>query len=206
MALFYQGPRPVLRGRNAKNNINPYTGKVEKFSNWSIFNTEHIWDGAPNTAVQPGAGLYPHGLNLSRVFRGLENKEQPLDGPGLGPRLDGARYNPLLSRSAGNNKVFKSAYGHAPDTPVSPSGQLYWYSNFKFHGLRQPLAAVGHAARNIGAAGTANSFGRFLPENPDPTRKDPLTGVTYGQALPVDNTNKYGHNRVNEWHGIRKAL
>lgn len=205
--IYYTGPRPVLRGRNAKNNINPYTGKVENYSNWSIFNTEHVFDGYPETNHIPGSGLYPHGLKLSRLFTGKENNEQPLKNSGIGPRQLDGRYGPLLNRAAGNAKVFKSAYGHLPDTPVFPSGQLYWYSNYVFHGLRQLLLNPGHIERKIGATGTANTFGEFIPDNPDPSRKNPLTKSGYGQTVPATHdTDPYGHNKVNEWFGVRKIL
>lgn len=211
--MAYSGPRPIFPILDGDDNINSYTGEVEKYSNWSIFNPVHLLQDAPLEDHTPGEGRHPHDLHMSRVFQGLEDDEQPLREAGDGPRLSGFRYGPYLNRAAGNNLVFKASYGHAPGTPIAPSGQIYWYSNFVFGGLtqEQPLKDPGHAPRLIGATGTASTFGRFIPEDPDPTRTDPLTGTDYGQTVPTTNTvedNPYGRNRVNEWFGVpsSKAL
>lgn len=206
----YTGSRFIFPVLDGDDNINPYTGDVEKYSNWSIFNPVHLLDGAPYATHVPGTGRHPHDLFMSRVFQGYEDGVQPLKDAGDGTRLDGFRYGPWENKAAGNNLVFKSAYGHAPGTPVFPSGQLYWYSNYVYAGLTQdqPLIDPGHTARLIGATGTASTFGRFIPDDPDPTRVDPITGEDYGQTVPATNTvedNPYGRNRVNEWFGVPSA-
>lgn len=207
--MTYSGPRPIFPVLDGDDNVNPYTGEVEKYSNWSIFNTSHLLEGTPRNNHVPGEGRHPHGLKMSRLFEGLEDAEQPLDGPGLGARqtYDG-RYGPLENKAAGNNKVFKAVYGHAPGTPVEGTGQLYWWSNFEYAGLDESKQLVdpGHAARAIGATGTANTFGRFNPNDPSGRNDSEIADGTFGKAVPAtSDSEQIGFNKVNEWHGVTSA-
>lgn len=199
MATFYHGYRNVTKGRNANDNINPYTHKVEKYSNWSIFNPSHVLDGAPNQNVVPGAGKFPHDIHMERVFTGLENAIQPIKNAGSGPRIEGMRYRPLENKAAGNNKVFKSVYGHAPGTPVIPGGQLYWYSNLIYLGIPpRPLTITHHLV--------AATFEHFGPNDPGSKNvgKDPVENP--GNTRVFDQTNDaYAHQRVLEWKGVTSA-
>ncbi len=198
MAVFYLGPRPVLRGRSSTGNVHPWKGTEEVYSNYSIYNSSQILDGAPNNDHTPGTGRHPHDLKMSRIFRGLENREQPLDAPGGGARIEGMRYRPLENKAAGNNKVFKSGFGHV-DRVTSYSLVPPYSHSYKF----QPLDVVGHAARDIDADGTANSFGRFGPHVNKGVTDEPLDRD--GQTVPEGYDNEYGRNRVLEWQGIPSA-
>lgn len=207
MAVFYQGYRNVTKGRNANDNVNPYTGKVEKYSNWSIFNTSHILDGAPNQNHVIGTGRHPHGLKLSRLFKGLENAEQPIKNVGGGARIVGMRYHPLENKAAGNALVFKTDYGHLPGTPVK--GQtLYGHMDWIYDGVtKKSLSGLfGHIQREIDAAGTAKTFGTFQINNPafykvgETALDDPGSTVVYDQT---DNT--LAHQKVLEWKGVPSA-
>src|ERR1700756_107311 len=107
MPTFYTGYRPILKPLGG-NPVNPYTGTVGTYSNWALFSKSHAFDGARDVNNVPGAGLYPGDYYMSRVYRGLENKTQPLAYPGLGPVLDPNyfRTQPLLYHGLVGAKVF----------------------------------------------------------------------------------------------------
>lgn len=207
MAVFYTGYRNVTKGRNSNDNVNPWNGRSENYSNYSIFNTSHVLEGMPNEDHVPGTGRHPHGLKLSRIYRGLEDRTQPLDDPGMGPRQEGARYRPLENKAAGNNLVFKAGYGHDIDTPVRENGDIYSYSNYKHDGITQPYLSgdYGHTVRAIDTDGTANTFGRFNPNLTSDRHVGPQPMEDPGDTLPEGYDNEYGHNKVLEWRGVTSA-
>jgi hypothetical protein len=193
MATFYVGKRPVLRGRNSNEFVNGFKGVEGTYSNYSLWGPG-LLTGAPDNDHTPGTGYAPHGLTLTRRYRGLDTKNT-LDAPGLGTRLDDHRFRPLENKAAGNNLVFKSGYGHEANRDVDYAN----WSNLEYGGLTasRTLVNVGHARRAEGATGTANSFGAF----------DGFIykGVT---ARPLDDSGQdaddreYGSERVNEWFGV----
>lgn len=207
MAIHYVGPRPVIKGRNWKDNVRTVDGKQEEYSNFSNFNTSNALDGAPNNNHVPGEGRHPHGLKWSRLFRGLENAEQPLDDPGRGPRLEGARYRPLENKAAGNNKVFKANYGHAPGTPVQGEEQ-YGITDWIYDGVtKKPLSGdFGHNVRGVDAEGTANTFGRHNPWNYDEKSitGTPLEDPGNDTTFDIDD-NTTAHKQINVWKGVPSA-
>lgn len=211
MATFYVGKRPVLRGRRDSDfsfteKTKTLSGKtrsaVGTYSRYTLFGPG-VLTGAPDNDHTPGTGYSPHGLFLTRYFRGLDTKGA-LDGPGSGARLTGARYRPLeykgLSVAAA---LADSSLGHA--RRVTSYSQ---YDNFTFDGVTsaEALKAPGHAIRAIGASGTAASFGYFDPYGYKGTTTQALSGAT--QAYPTTFDHAYGKNRVNEWRGLpgSKAL
>lgn len=204
MATFYQGYRNIIKGRNSNDSVHPYKG-VGTYSNWDVFNTSNALDGAPNRDHTPGTGRHPHGLKLSRLFRGLENNEQPLKDAGSGARLEYHRWGPLENKAAGNNKAFKAGYGHAPGTPVAGQEQ-YGLADWIHDGVTpKPLSgSFGHNVRGTDADGTASSFGRHNPLNygekgvtPTPLDDPGVLASTYDMS-----DNSVGHKRVNEWKGV----
>ena len=207
MALFYQGKRPVLKGRKNSDSKNPYKGNVVgTYSNWSIYNSSHVLDGAPNSHVDPGTGDYPGDYALSRYFLGTDTKSAivELRAVGGGVRIEGMRYRPLENKAAGNNKVFKSVYGHAGLTPAT---RVYSFDDYIQGTYRPTLITGGHAVRYVDASGTANSFGSFGPW----TYKGVTTAALSEthQSYPTDpNGGDYGRNKINEWRGVTstKAL
>lgn len=199
MAVFYVGPRPVLKGRNANNDIHPWKGKVAVYSNWSIFNKDHVLDGAPNTDHTIGTGYSPHGLKLSRLYRGLENAEQPIKNAGGGTRLTGFRTNPWTHKGLAGNKVLTSSFGHI--VRENDYNIFIWSNDHKIVPLKD--ATLGHVSRSIGATGTANSFGAFNPWVFKGLVK--AIPITFGQAVPAGNQTSYGHNRILEWTGVLGA-
>jgi hypothetical protein len=200
MALFYSGKRPVLKGRDADQNINTYTNEVEEYSNWSLMNPSHVLDGIPATPHTPGDGYHPHGLNLTRYYNGddSESRIRSLRDAGSGVRIDGMRYRPLENKAAGNNLVFGSSYGHEPRATDYSLIDPYDDTD-----RQRRLDDPGHAIRAIDATGTAASFGYF-----DPYVYKGVTTVSLGettQAYPTDFDHEYGKNRVNEWRGVTSA-
>lgn len=207
MATFYHGYRHVLRGRNGNDNVNPYNGRKEEYSNYSIFNPSQILDGAPNENHVPGTGRHPHGLHMSRIYRGLENGIQPIKNVGGGARLEGFRYRPLENKAAGNNLVFKSGYGHKVGTPVKGQEQ-YGHVDWIYDGVtKKPLSGTfGHKVREVDAPGTANSFGTFQTNNPAFYKVGPDPMEDPGNSQTFDQTdNSLAHQEVNEWKGVPSA-
>lgn len=206
MATFYQGYRAVLKGRNSNDNVHPYKG-VGEYSNWALFNTSHILDGAPDEDHEIGTGRHPHGLKLSRLYKGLENAEQPMKDAGSGPRLENHRFGPWLNRAADNNKVFKSGYGHAPGTPVAGEEQ-YGVTDWIYDGVtKKPLSGeFGHYIRSVDAEGTANTFGRFNPLDVSDRRigDHPMDDPGDENVYDLED-NTVAHKRVNEWRGVPAA-
>lgn len=198
MALFYQGKRPVLKGRNSSDSKNPYKGNVVgTYSNWSIYNTSHVLDGAPNSHVEPGDGAYPGDYAMSRYFRGDDTGSAivNLRAAGGGVRITGMRYRPLENKAAGNNKVFKSVYGHAVLTPTT---RTYSFDDYIQGTYRPALITGGHAVRYIDASGTANSFGSFGPWVNKGVTDEPLSNTSAS-------SDEYGRKKVNEWKGVTSA-
>lgn len=199
MAMFYTGFRNVLKGRNWNDAEHPTKG-VGVYSNWALFNTSHVLDGAPREDHVPGSGRHPHDVRLTQMYHG-EFPTYPLEDPGNGPRIEGMRYRPLENKAAGNNLVFKSGYGHEPrETAYSV------YNNFTFDGVGvHVLDDPGHEVRAEGEGG-ASTFGAFDPwiykGITDPALADP------GHEVPEGYDNAYGFNKVNEWQGVpsSKAL
>ena len=92
MATFYSGFRSVLKGRNSDDSVHPWKGTAGTYSNYSLFNTSHVLDGAPDNDHTPGTGYHPHGLAMTRWYLGLQNDDMPLRAPG---HTDDQRYRPL---------------------------------------------------------------------------------------------------------------
>lgn len=196
MAIFYTGHRPVLKGRNSNDSVHTWKGTAGTYSNWSVFNTSHVLDGAPNEDHEPGSGRHPHGLAMSRWFNG-EDQLAGIKNVGGGARIDGMRYRPLEYKGTDGQGVFSGTWGHDADRETAYSG----WSNIKFHGIGDPpLADPGHGRRSESDAAT---FGAFDPHVYKGIPAGPLEDP--GVAPPVGYDNAYGKNRVNEWRGVPSA-
>lgn len=205
MATSYVGHRPVLKGRNFNDAVNPYKGKAGTYSYWNLYNTSHVLDGAPDNNHVPGEGRHPHAIELSRMFLGLWNAAAfPLVAPGLGPRLAYFRTKPLEWKGVTSSNAVGNP-GHAP----RPGAFTYsrWNTRNFFLGVpsANPLLNGGHAERGINGIGAASSFGRFGP--------NAFHGLTVdaalfggGKAKPAaTDTTAYGHKHVDEWFGVTSA-
>lgn len=201
---YYVGPRPVLRGRNWKNSVNPYTGKTATYSNWSLFNTEHVLDGAPIANVTPGTGKFPGDYFMSYIRRGGQHVAplSAINGLGTAPRQPLGHYGPNLYRGLTGAKAMPTGYGHTPRVTAYSE-----WSNYVYGGLSADSAlptGYGHARR---AVSTSATFGSFQPKawkGVAPSIAMPVVGSTTTAAY----TNAYGKNRTKEWRGTpsSKAL
>lgn len=200
MATFYQGTRPVLKGRDADESIHPYKG-VGVYSNWALFNTSHVLDGAPDTDHTPGTGYHPHGLQLTRRFRGLEThgtSVEQLRSPGGGVRLGSHfRWHPNENKAAGNNLVFKAGFGHIVRT-VDYSLNDYYDDTYR----QRRLDDAGHAIRYTGDAGVVEGMGAYRPFVNQGVTAQPLSDTTQEYPEGSDYGTVYGRNRVGEWVGV----
>lgn len=205
MATFYTGPRPVLKGRSTGDMVNPHTsmsGKAKSsgvYSYYPLYSTSRVLDGAPDNDNEPGSGNYPGNRFLSQLFEGstLYSGTTPL----AGTFLDGVglRFAPKQYKGLSGARVFASDFGH-------DKRSLYYgnYSNYIFDGIEsaEAFADTGHSIRAIGAAGTANSFGAFGPNE----QKGVTSSKVFTDGYGVDNVaGDYGRYKVQEYKGVTSA-
>lgn len=199
MATFYVGPRPVLKGRNTNEMVNPYKGTAGTYSYYPLFSTSHVLDGAPDNHYVPGTGEHPGNRFLSQLFNGTTLYVHPLSGtfPDGTATYDGARFRPKEYKGLAGAAVFGSGYGHADR--VSD----YSYNNYIFDGVTSSnvFANTGHAARTD-AQGAPASFGVFRPNEVHGVTSAKVFTDGYGQA---NVTGDYGREKVKEWYGVPSA-
>lgn len=208
MATFYVGPRPVLRGVNTNDMVNPYTSMTGKakgkgtYSYYPLYNTSHVLTGAPDNAHVPGTGYAPGDVFMSQIFRGVTFYIHPLSGTfrnGYGT----GRFSPDTFKGLSGAKAFPSDFGHADRSSD------YSYNNNIFDGVTSAnvFLNTGHGPRTE-AQGAPSSFGVFRPDEPHFVTSGAVFTATYGQAIPAGYDNAYGKNKVQEWRGLpsSKAL
>ena len=198
MATFYVGPRPVLKGRNTSEMVNPYKGTAGTYSYYPLFSTSHVLDGAPDNHFAPGTGQFPGNRFLSQVFNGTTLYVHPLSGTFAdGAGYEGARFQPKQYKGLSGAAVFSSGYGHADRTSD------YSYNNYIFDGVTSAniFANTGHAARTE-ADGAPASFGVFRPNEVHGVTSAAVFTADYGQA---NVTGDYGREKVQEWYGVPSA-
>jgi hypothetical protein len=191
MATFYVGPRPVLKGRNSANMVNPYKGTAGTYSFYPLFSTDHVLDGAPDNNHVPGTGYHPGNVLLSQIFNGTTLYVHPLSGSfqdGIGER-----FAPFTNRSVAGATVFPSGYGHADrETDYS------LYSNFIFDGVTSAEAmpsGYGHAERTT----DYSLYNNYIFDGVTSTQ---VFTSGYGQA---NESSEYGRNKVQEFKGVPSA-
>jgi hypothetical protein len=199
MATFYVGPRPVLKGRNTSEMVNPYKGTAGTYSYYPLFSTSHVLDGAPDNHFAPGTGQFPGNRFLSQLFNGTTLYVHPLSGtfPDGSATYEGARFRPMEYKGLAGAAVFGSGYGHADRTSD------YSYNNYIFDGVTSAniFASTGHAARTE-AQGAPASFGVFRPNEAQGVDSAKVFTAGYGQA---NVTGDYGREKVQEWYGVPSA-
>jgi len=202
MATFYDGPRPVLKGRNTTEMVNPYKGTAGTYSFYPLFSTSHVLDGAPDNHHVPGTGNHPGSVLLSQLFNGTSLYVHPLSGtfPDGTATYDGARYRPLEFKGLASASAFASGYGHEVDR----ASDYALYSNYKFDGVTSAevfASGYGHAPRTD-AQGAPSTFGLFKPDEYNGVASAVVFTSGYGQA---NTTGDYGREKVNEWSGVPSA-
>jgi hypothetical protein len=204
MATFYVGSRPVLKGLNVNEMVNPYTtmtGKAKGIGTYSfypLYSTSQILDGAPDNHHVPGTGYFPGDVFMSQLFRGAVTYIHPLAGTfadGIGTRFKPLEYKGLVGSVA-----FPSSFGH------ELRYNEYRYNNNIFDGVTSAniFANTGHAPRTD-AQGAPASFGLFRPDEPHFVASAAVFPSTFGQAYPTGYNNEYGKNRVQEWRGVASS-
>ena len=211
MATFYVGRRPVLKGQNTTEMVNPYTSMTGKakgsgtYSYYPLYSTRHILDGAPDNHHTPGTGYHPGDVFLSQLFNGSTLYIHPLSGsfPDGKATYDGARFRPMEYKGLSGAQAFPTAFGH------EERENEYKLRQYTFKGVTssQTLTDAGHGPRTE-AEGAPATFGYFRPEEFHGVASTKVFTVDFGQAVPEGYDNDYGRNRVQEWRGVpsSKAL
>jgi len=199
MATFYVGPRPVLKGQNTKDMVNPYKGTAGTYSYYPLFSTSHVLDGAPDNHHVPGTGYFPGDVFMSQIFRGVTFYIHPLSGTFAdgSATYDGTRFRPMEYKGISGAKVFPSSFGHAERE------NDYKLRQYTFKGVTsaKTLDDVGHGPRTE-AQGAPSTFGYFRPDERQGVASTDVFTSGYGQEYA---TTEYGQERVQEWKGIPSA-
>ena len=208
MTTFYVGKRPVLKGLNTGEMVNPYTTMTGKekgtgtYSYYPLYSTSHILDGAPDNDHTPGTGRHPGDVFMSQLFNGSTLYIHPLSGtfPDGKATYDGARFRPMEYKGLAGSVAFPSSFGH------EERENEYKLRQYTFKGVTssKTLTDSGHAPRTE-ADGAPASFGYFRPEEFHGVASTKVFTVDFGQAVPEGYDNDYGRNRVQEWRGVPSA-
>ncbi len=184
---FYNGYRSVLRGRNAKNFINPYTGKVGVYSNWAIHDTQpKLLAGMPEVPYQLGDRSQAGPLEL--MFVGTFGR-YPMRNAGGGIRLPYHRTHPYEYKGLNGARAFRNGYGH-PDRVTSYSQWTNWF----YSGVP--------AAREMYNPGHPRRFNTTYGGASDPhiyKGLDKAIPANFGHAARP--TSEYGSQNPNIWKG-----
>jgi hypothetical protein len=192
MATFYVGPRPVLRGRNTNDMVNPWKGTSGTYSFYPLF-AKGVLDGGPDNHHVPGTGYHPGNVFLSQIFNGSTLYIHPLSGTFAdGAGYEGARFKPMEYK--GVSGVFSSGYGHGSDK----TRPYALYSNYIFDGV----AAANAFASGYGHAKRTNDYSLYNNYIFDGVNSANVFPSGYGQA---NTSSEYGRNKVKEWAGVASA-
>lgn len=192
MATFYVGPRPVLRGRNTNDMVNPWKGTAGTYSFYPLF-AKGVLDGGPDNDHVPGTGYHPGNVFLSQLFNGSTLYIHPLSGTfANGVGYNGARFRPKEYK--GLLGAFPSGYGHSSDK----TRPYALYSNYIFDGVNSAnvfASGYGHDKRTTDYSLYNNAI---------------FDGVDSANVFPSgygkDNVaSEYGRNKVREWKGVASS-
>ena len=205
MATSYVGPRPILKGQNTNQMVNPYTtmsGKAKgtgTYSHYPLYSTSHILDGAPDNHHVPGTGYFPGDVFMSQIFNGSTLYIHPLAGtfPDGTATYDGARFRPMEFKGLVGAKAFPTSFGH-----VERENE-YKLRQYTFKGVTsaEAFASTGHGRRTE-AQGAPASFGYFIPEEHKGVASSVVFASEFGQSNEVGD---YGRKKVQEWKGVASA-
>ncbi len=208
MTTFYVGPRPVLRGVNSNDMVNPYTTMTGKakgkgtYSYYPLYNTSHLLTGAPDNHHVPGTGYFPGDVFMSQLFNGTSLYIHPLSGTFADgtATYDGVRFRPMEYKGLTAVRAFPSSFGH------EERENEYKIRQYRFRGIdaARALNAPGHGPRTE-AQGAPSTFGVFRPDEVQGVASATVFTSGYGQA---NTAGDYGRYKVQEWKGVAstKAL
>lgn len=202
MTTYYVGPRPVLRGVNSNDMVNPYTTMTGKakgkgtYSYYPLYNTSHLLTGAPDNHHVPGTGYFPGDVFMSQLFNGTSLYIHPLSGTFADgtATYDGVRFRPMEYKGLTAVRAFPSSFGH------EERENEYKIRQYRFRGIdaARALNAPGHGPRTE-AEGAPSTFGVFRPEEVHGVASATVFTSGYGQA---NTTGDYGRYKVQEWKGV----
>jgi len=194
MATFYVGPRPVLKGRNTNDMVNPWKGTKGVYSYYPLF-AKGLLDGGPDRNHVPGTGYHPGNVLLSQLFTGstLYGGTTPLAGAFADgtATYSGTRFRPNEYKGIAAGAVLNG--GHAKRTT-----DYSLYSNYIFDGIDAANAFVsgyGHAKRKV----AYSLYDNYIFDGVDSANIFPSG---YGQANVAS---EYGRNKVQEWSGVTSS-
>lgn len=197
MATFYTGPRPVLKGQNAKDMVNVFKGTAGTYSFYPLFSTSHVLDGAPDRHHVPGTGYFPGDVLMSQLFTGSVFYIHPLSGT-FANGYGFGRFNPDLYKGLAGAVVFPSSFGHAERENDYKTRQY----TFKGVTSAKAMADPGHAYGRTDAQGAPATFGFFQPDRFNGLDSAKVFNAGFGQTYA---TTSYGQQRVQEWAGVPSA-
>jgi hypothetical protein len=205
MTTFYVGPRPVLRGANSNDMVNPYTtmtGRVKgtgTYSHYPLYNTSQILTGAPDRNHVPGTGYHPGDVFMSQLFNGTTLYIHPLSGDFANgtATYGGVRFRPMEYKGLLAVRVFSSGFGH-PERENEYKVRQY---SFKGIDAANALSDPGHAPRTE-AQGAPNTFGVFRPNEVQGVESAEIFTEGYGQENVAGD---YGRYKVQEWKGVASS-
>ena len=193
MATSYVGPRPVLRGRNTNDMVNPFKGTAGTYSFYPLF-APGLLTGAPDNHHVPGTGDHPGNVLLSQLFNGtsLYDSTTPLAGVFADgtTTFGGMRFRPSEYKGLSTSKALDG--GHAKRTT-----DYSLYSNYFFDGVAsaEVFANIGHAARTT-------DYSLYDNYTFDGVASAEVMPAGYGQA---NTASEYGRNKVGEYKGVPSA-
>jgi len=207
MATAYVGPRPILRGVNSNDMVNPYTTMTGKakgkgtYSYYPLYNTSEMLTGGPDNNHVIGTGYFPGDVFMSQLFKGSVLYIHPLSGTfPNGSHYVGSRFRPSEFKGLSGAAVFGTGYGH-----VERENE-YKHRAYRFAGLSsaEAIKNAGHAPRTD-AQGAPSTFGLFIPEENHGVPSGKVFDAAFGQAIPAGYNNAYGKNKVQEWRGVASS-
>lgn len=193
MATSYVGPRPVLRGRNTNDMVNPFKGTAGTYSFYPLF-APGLLTGAPDNHHVPGTGDHPGNVLLSQLFNGtsLYDSTTPLAGVFADgtTTFGGMRFRPSEYKGLSTSKALDG--GHAKRTT-----DYSLYSNYFFDGV-----ASAEVFANIGHASRTTDYSLYDNYTFDGVASAEVMPAGYGQA---NTASEYGRNKVGEYKGVPSA-
>lgn len=198
---MYVGTRYVLPGQDSSDWVHPYKG-AGKYSNYHLFSSTQLLDGAPLRDHTPGTGYHPGNVKLSRAFLGLDVNDSPMyvqkfvHGGQSAPYL---RYIDSLFHGLPGSEVFGGTWGHDGTREISTSR----WSNLKHRGVPSAITLLGgRPPREYGEA--IPNFGPIRPFIFQGVGPDKLEDS--GQTLDEKpQGHQYAFQRVQEWQGVDSA-
>lgn len=185
--MYYDGTRPVLKGRFSQNNVHPWTGEVGEYSNFSIFNIDNVLDGAPRVALAP---------------RTPDDPFKALDDAGSRNEFHWAWWDDDELTDELQQPVFRAGFGHAIGESPYGSDEVYEWNGFEYFGITpEPLSGdFGHGLSYYDSVTNPEGFDNLLNRQVYRVGDDPLEDP--GHTLDDD---PYQVRGTAVWQGVQSS-